>query len=327
MANYLYGRFQILISGKYPPSAPLSLFRGIPQGGIFCCLLFIMYFDLFPLLSCKHHAFADDLQLFASGRISELPAVIKSLNDNISIAQQWCECNGLILNPVKSKVVMFANCFPDPDTPKVKVGGVEIPFSQSLKLLGVTLSYNFSWNLHVSNVVRTIFAKLRFMYPFQKNIPEIIRKRLFHAFILPSFLYCSTVFSGNLTSENIRLLNKTVNACTRFVFDRGRRDHVSGLVSKLLNFSLINFFKNRRVLIMFDILRSPFSPPYLKTEIEYGRSTRMSVLNLPANTTSWSHKSPLYHCLVSWNSLTPSARQCSSIVNFKTLVRGCLHQQ
>jgi hypothetical protein len=93
MANYLHGRLQILISEKYPPSAPLSLLRGIPQGGIFCCLLFIMYFDLFPLLSCKHHAFADDLQLFASGKISDLSAVIQSLNENISTAQKWCESN------------------------------------------------------------------------------------------------------------------------------------------------------------------------------------------------------------------------------------------
>jgi hypothetical protein len=128
------------------------------------------------------------------------------------------------------------------------------------------------------------------MYPFQKSIPrKNTRKRHFHTFILPSFLYCSTVFSGNLSSENISLLNKFVNACTRFVFDRGRRDHVSDLIARLLNFSLINFFKKRRVIIIFDILRSTFSPPYLKDEIEYGRSTRMLVLNLPANTTSCSH--------------------------------------
>jgi hypothetical protein len=95
-------------------------------------------------------------------------------------------------------------------------------------------------------------------------------------------------------------------------------------IPKLLNFSLENFFKYRRVLLMYDILKSPMSPPYLKTEIIYGRSTRISVLHLPISTTNWSHKSPLYKCLIDWNSLTPAARQCSSVTIFKGFVRDIL---
>lgn len=92
--------------------------------------------------------------------------------------------------------------------------------------------------------------------------------------------------------SDILILQKMLRACVRFVFDRGKFDRVGHLVRDLLGFELCDFFCLRRCILIFEILRSPHAPLFLKSLLEHGRSTRTSILVLPAASSTWSHKSP-----------------------------------
>jgi hypothetical protein len=266
--------------------------------------MFILYLDVFEELDCNVSAFADDTQLYVSGAISDLQNLVNRLNDNIGKFEEWCATNGLVINPAKSKAIIFTS-HPNLNPPNVSVGGVELSYSDSIKVLGVSLSRDMKWEKHVSNIVRNIFCKLKMMHPFGKFLKVGVKRRLFYTLVYPHITYCSSVFSGSLQKEDFRKLNRSFNSFVRFVFDRGKRDHVSHLLPHLIKLSLESLYSFRRAITMFDILRSFFSPLYLKSEVS-------SVSN-----SSWSGKAPLKSCILSWNAFGPEVRRTGSKKLFK----------
>ena len=84
ISSYLSGRSQQVTTDK-GDSSWIELLNGVPQGSILGPLLFtILVSDISNEVHfCKYHLYADDTQLYITGKVSEIVKLIKNLNADL----------------------------------------------------------------------------------------------------------------------------------------------------------------------------------------------------------------------------------------------------
>ncbi len=97
-----------------------------------------------------------------------------------------------------------------------------------------SLKFDLSWDLQVTKISKRVYFTLHNLYHFKQYLSVDLKTRLFKQIILPHFMYASAVFSGTLSSSNMKTLSRALRTAVRFVYDRGRRDSISSFVLKLL---------------------------------------------------------------------------------------------
>lgn len=141
---------------------------GVPQGTILGPLLFLIYInDLYNLLPKNSiHSYADDTVIMCSEKSWEKTTA--QMNNYLSIVEEWLIENQLSLNITKSEYITFVN-YNDmyPKRVEVKINGVNLTRSQTVKYLGITLDKNLKWTKHIQNITKRlrylifVFAKLQ----------------------------------------------------------------------------------------------------------------------------------------------------------------------
>ena len=106
--SYLSNRKQVVRIGNVF-SQPLDLTFGVPQVSILGPVLFTLYIN--DLLSDPNHCltvgYVDDTKLFLTLPPTQPADAITLLNDDLREVTKWCCRNSLLLNPDKTKVLVF----------------------------------------------------------------------------------------------------------------------------------------------------------------------------------------------------------------------------
>jgi hypothetical protein len=89
---------------------------------------------------CKYHIYADDVQLYISGKYDVMVDYVARLNDDLARIHRWSISNGLLLNPNKTKAMFIYRSRAAVTPPLVVVVGVTIPYSRKICDLGMTLN-------------------------------------------------------------------------------------------------------------------------------------------------------------------------------------------
>ena len=138
----------------------MRLASGVPHGSNLGPLLFAMYVSqigqVVDAFGIQHYQYADDLMLYCASTASQLDDLSPLVRcfDNVSL---WFHRNALLLNAGKTEAILFATrqwLVGVDFSHTIKVAGADIQFSESVKLLGVTLDTSLSFDQHVTNVVR-----------------------------------------------------------------------------------------------------------------------------------------------------------------------------
>ena len=98
-----------------------------------------------------------------------------------------------------------------------KVGDVEINKEDQINLLGLNLDSKLTFSKHVSDICDRVNNQLKVIKRFRNIVPSNTKTRLYKAFIMPYFLYCSCVwhFCVVRNAQKLELLNK--QACVLFL--------------------------------------------------------------------------------------------------------------
>jgi len=131
-------------------------------------LLFTCYISPISSIASSFDAsiqqYADDTQIYISLTTADVTAHLTRLSSCLSALHNWFCHNGLALNSSKSDSILFGTRqrlrnFPAFSTPTI--AGSQIPFSDNIKTLGVTLDANLTLNQHVSSFCKSMHFHTR----------------------------------------------------------------------------------------------------------------------------------------------------------------------
>ena len=135
--------------------------KGCPQGGVFSPLMWsLVVDDLLKSLEAKGFevvGFADDIVILVRGKFDNI--VSERMQEALEYTQSWCIKEGLSINPSKAVIVPFTRKRKF-NLKTLKLGGVEIPFSEQVKYLGVILDAKLNWNAHLDYAINKAVSAL-----------------------------------------------------------------------------------------------------------------------------------------------------------------------
>ena len=222
--------------------------------------------DLFQHVKyAKLNAYADDHQIYSSNQ--DPLALEECICQEVNVANQWYKNNGMIVNEKKHQALILGKtehnfCF---------------PVNNSIDIFGMTIDNRLSFDNHVSVICKKINNQFNVMLRFRKLINKETLLKLYKAFILPHFYYCSSVwhFCGARNADKVDNLNKRI---LRFIL----QDYSSPYDILLSKVNLKSLFIRHLLNFMITLYKSLFFtnyPGYLKDMF----TIRSSSYNLRGN--------------------------------------------
>ena len=164
IGSYLLDRSQAVVLGGVQ-SSPLHVISGVPQGSVLGPLLFLVYID--KVTNSVSHSnitmYADDIALW---KIIRNPRDYTMLQDDIITICNWVADNHLVLNLTKCCYIVFSRKrLPTMPTADLSVGDTHsLTRAHHHKYLGVTLTSDLSWSLHITNICKKTRKQTGLLY-------------------------------------------------------------------------------------------------------------------------------------------------------------------
>ena len=150
--DYLSNRKQYVeVNGT--ASDLLLVLSGVPQFSLLGPLLFLLYiYDMPQNLNCDIFSFADDSKLLSIHKLYEA----SNLQENLDIIHQWCSKHKMQFNVSKCAHM----CFTGSPCQNLTLADEPVPFSLSTKDLGLQVTADLKWNVHIQETTCKAFSAL-----------------------------------------------------------------------------------------------------------------------------------------------------------------------
>ena len=234
----------------------------------------------------------------------------------------WYKNNLMQANPEKFQAICLGK-----ETNKhitsFNIDNTNIPCEPHVKLLGITIDSNLSFDKHVSNICKKAARQINVLSRLCSNLNLDTRILIYKSFILSNFNYCPLVWhfcSKKLTYKLERLQYRAL----KIVFNDYKSDYDT-LLDRIKMPSLhINRIKQLAIEI-FKCLHN-ISPTYIQELINV-KSPKYSfrntnTLEIPiVNTTTYGKKSFRFEAPKIWNSLPNAIRCTTDYKEFQKLIK------
>lgn len=265
--SYLSHRSQQVVTEK-GESNWINLVNGVPQGSILGPLLFtILVSDIASNIRfCKYHLYADDTQLYISGKVDEINSLINNINSDLNRIANFSLDNSLKLNEGKSTYIIIGSNQNIEKLNKMNLHNITInnkiiERETIVKNLGILFDENLNWNAEINKVIGNGYAKLKQAYLSIKFLTEKSKITVVKTYLLSQFNYNSIILQ-NLNQGQITKIQKFQNACTRFIFNLRKFDHISQDFKSLKMLNMINTRNLQSLTLMHKIVTKQ-APQYL----------------------------------------------------------------
>ena len=334
-SSYLTGRTQS-VSYANKQTQPVSVDCSVPQGSVLGPLQFIAYTDDIAMLFAQHnvrfHLFADDKQVYACGRVSDVDTIRKQLSDCAADVSAWCSSRRLQLNASKTELIWFGSRsnlskLSGHDL-SVSVGPVTIQPVGKVRDLGVIFDSELSMKQHISLVTRTCFYHIRRLRQVRRRAGQEVTTQLVLALVMSRLDYCNSLYAG-LPQSTIEPLQHVQNAAARLIFDLRPRDHITSCLLQL-HWLPIKFRIIYKLCILMYSVRVGNCPQYLTDMVQplssqprrSGlRSSDSSNFAKPRLRTKFGERAFSFSGPHAWNTLPESIRAADSFTSFKRLLK------
>ena len=155
--SYLTNRYQVVrIHSSLSDSLPVEF--GVPQSSILGPLLFSIYGNDLPEVPrrCSSECFVDDTKLFVSFNLHDSQRIVQEMNEDLLQVRNWCFGNRLLLNPDKTKLIVFGSRQMTSKLHEFHLSllGKDISPVQSARDLDVILDSNLTFDDHIVGIYR-----------------------------------------------------------------------------------------------------------------------------------------------------------------------------
>ena len=273
ISSYLSGRSQQVVT-ENGESSWTELLNGVPQGSILGPLLFtILVSDISNELTfSKYHLYADDTQLYISGKVDKIFEIINKINIDLEKISEFSSNNCLKLNEGKSVYIIIGSRknidkLKDLNLPPVLINNKPIKREKVVKNLGILFDETLSWNAEINKCIANGYAKIKQAYRFKNFLSKPSKKILVQSYILSQFTYNSIIIQ-NLTKAQIDKIQKFQNTCVRFILNLKKYDHISEGYKSLGLLKMYQLRDVQSLCLMHKIINSR-APKYLTEKIHF----------------------------------------------------------
>ena len=317
IANFIFNRTQRVVI-DYCCSTLCKVISGVPQGSVLGPILFLIFINDIDFIcngSVTLKLFADDAKLYTEINQSSSLSLQASLDRLSQWAQDWQltinvkKCGVLHISQSKSVAAQNTTYY---------INSISLPCLNSISDLGIALSNDLSFNLHINNIVSKATQRAGILFRgFQSRDPLLLRKA-FITYIRPLLEYSSIVWNPDrvyLTDllENVqRKFSKRIPSIAHLSYpDRLLKLNLESLELRRLRFDLAEYYKILSSQSPVDKSRFLIHHPPASS-----RSTSIH-LQKPTKSNSLTLSSFFYRQTHVWNTLPADLKNCDSIIKFR----------
>lgn len=191
----------------------------------------------------------------------------------------------------------------------ISLCGRRIDFVDSLKVLGIIIDSQLSFDLHISMVNARICFNLRRLYALNLYLPLHVKYRVAHALLMSVINYGIQVYTGT-TCGNLRRIEYSVNRVVRYVYSIPRREHISPSALKFLGCSFQRYVAYKLLSLFYKIVLTQ-TPIFLAKKFIFSKSVRNKQLIIEKISSSFYEHSFLVRLARVWNILPRDYRKFS----------------
>ena len=273
--------------------------------------------------NCSAECYVDDTKLYMCFPTQDHENTMVNMNNDLIRIGNWYFDNPLLLNPDKTKLMVFGSKQMIAKIPDFRLSllGKELIPAQSVKELGITFDCNLNFNEHILNITASCMSSLgqisRVKYAFKKELLIMIINDL----VFSKLYYCYSVWS-NTTDKNICKLQSIQNYAARIIYGRRKYDHVTPILRELRCIPVKSQLYYRDAILAFKCM-TEMAPTYLSSQFLRrrnisGKSTRQAqLLNIPLFRSATGQRTFYYRIVKLWNNLCPEIKLRKTIWDFK----------
>ena len=242
---------------------------GVYQGGSLSCILWCIFANdlcLHVPESVKIVQFADDTQIWTTGKKRDLPLLVNRLETALQRMFDWfCE-HGMKVNETKTELMIMG-------TKQMLRGitGVDVRFNQAIispsnhvRNLGVIFDRSLDFKPHVDQLVPKCTGMLLALNHVKHVIPIATLRRLITALVFPVLRYCMSVY-GICNKAEVRRIQKVINFAARVLSGRRKYDSISDVVRMLGWLKADELITYHRVVTIHRLLTGDVPMPLVTT--------------------------------------------------------------
>ena len=136
--------------------------------------------------------------------------MISTLNHDILNVTHWLTANYLQVNVSKTQAMTLGK---SQHTYNFLVGDKTIEIEPTLKIFGVTLDRDLSFNPHVTIMLKKAYAMITALHRIKRLVPSDVMISLYKGYVLPHIEYCCPLLLGIS-----KTLKNTIERSNHFAF-------------------------------------------------------------------------------------------------------------
>lgn len=220
--NYLSNRKIIVYLDDFCSNEKL-VSAGVPQGSLLGPLLFIIYISDMPKnQSTKLSIFADDTSILSTDKSPK--QATQNIQNHLNELQDYFTTWKIKINANKTEQITFTkkrNIKDDQLPFQLQYNSEKIEIVRSAKYLGVFLSCNLKFNIHVKHVIQKAKKAMNTLFPFIKyeNDFNLENKLLMYKLFLRPILTYSIQAWNNIPKTQFNKLQVIQNKNLRMALD------------------------------------------------------------------------------------------------------------
>ena len=232
---------------------------GVPQGTVLGPLLFSLYInDIKEDIESELRLFADDCVCYRE--IKDTEDTVK-LQEDINHLGCWARSWGMRFQPVKCNIMQITRKRIKKNNAPCSLEGTVLENVEKIKYLGVTITNDLKWNIHISNIRTKVNVTLGFLRRNLAACPPDVKESAYKGLVHPILKYSSSVWD----SQSILLQDepeKVQKRAARFVtgsyvdYETGS---MTGILKQLKWESLKKRRKDSRLIMLYKGLKAAAS--------------------------------------------------------------------
>ena len=214
------------------------------------------------LPSCKQvdmAQFADDTSVFYQSKFRNIPESIRFLQRALNKLSDWFARWNIKINARKTEAIIFRKGGRNVEAP-IKIQNCIIPYSSSVKYLGVTLDSKLTFQKHIQNTINKAYGALSILCSFFKahTLTKRTKVILYMSIVGSMLLYGCEAWSI-LAACHRKIVKIFQNKCLKIIFDPPRYTRMTEL-QNVADLPFIDVLLEERVRKMFLKLSDHVNP-------------------------------------------------------------------